>query len=257
MIDSTLFNKRSILSIVGAGGKTSLMFYLARHLPWNCLATTTTKVGSGQIQTADRVGTFESFMGDPALFAGVKVAWVSPPPDAQTGKISGFTPLEFRWFAAVARSLPMPIINEADGAHCRHIKAPSDFEPVIPEETTHVLHLTGLDVLDQPIDERTVHRVEIFTEITGTKHGQLLDDAILVRNILHPGGGFKNTPPGAKRIAVLNQADTPERIKRGLNIAESLIDKGIDSVWITSLKTEEGGKVPGVVHHLNSQSKEE
>ena len=53
MLDEIMLTQDSVTAIVGAGGKTSLMLYLARMVPRTCLITTTTKVGSDQILEAD------------------------------------------------------------------------------------------------------------------------------------------------------------------------------------------------------------
>ncbi len=60
-------------------------------------------------------------------------------------------------------------------------------------------------------------------EITGTREGDFLDEAVIARVILHPQGGFKNAPAGCKRIAVLNQADTPKLEAHANSIALVLL----------------------------------
>jgi probable selenium-dependent hydroxylase accessory protein YqeC len=126
MTPSLPFDQSAVISIVGAGGKTSLMFYLARVLKGSVITTTTTKVGYDQLQGADQLLIYDQFMGWPEQCLQAKVNWVSRALDSSQRKVDGFSPLEFRWMTVVARSQGLPIINEADGAHCRHIKAPSD-----------------------------------------------------------------------------------------------------------------------------------
>lgn len=236
MTPSLPFDQSAVISIIGAGGKTSLMFYLARALKGNVITTTTTKVGYDQLQGADQLLTYDQFMGQPEQCLQAKVNWVSRVLDSSQRKVDGFSPLEFRWMTAVARSHGLPIINEADGAHCRHIKAPSDFEPVVPEETTHVLSLVGLDVLGQPINDQVVHRLPLFTGITGTQEGMQITEEVIIAAYCHPMGGFKNAPATAGKIAVLNFADSEERVLAGRRIATNLFSAGIDEVWLTSMK---------------------
>lgn len=239
MNDSLPFEQPSVISVVGAGGKTSLMFYLARMLPGSVITTTTTKVGYDQIKAADRSLTFDQFMSDPESCLKTRVNWVSRELDESQRKISGFSPMEFRWLAAVALPLGLTIINEADGAHCRHIKAPSVFEPVVPEETTHVLSLVGLDTIGLEINDENVHRSELFCEITGTAPGMMLTEEIILKAYGHPQGGFKNAPLLARKIAVLNRADSEERKAIGARIAARLLADGVDEVWLSSLKAED------------------
>ncbi len=234
-----IFSQNSILAIVGAGGKTSLMFYLSRALPWNCLLTTTTKVGLGQIQQADACVSFEEFQKNPQGHSELKSIWVSPGLSVAQQKISGFTLEQFSQFAAAAEGLGRVILNEADGAHCRHLKAPNATEPVIPVETTHVLNLVGIDVIGEPLNAENVHRLPEFLAITGGQPGALIDEKMIARAVLHPLGGFKNAPAGSRKILVINQVDSPDRIRRAESLAELVIHDGgktaVDQVWLTCL----------------------
>lgn len=232
------FTQKSVVSIVGAGGKTSLMFFLARRCPWPCLITTTTKVGADQIPEADLCLPYQEFLTDPAAYSDKKVIWTSPTLTPEKGKISGFSLELFTEFSKAAKKRKLPIINEADGAHLRHIKAPAAFEPVVPVETNFLLHITGLDVLGKQVNSENVHRLDQFMEITGTREGDFLDEAAIARVILHPQGGFKNAPAGCKRIAVLNQADTPKLEEHANSIALVLLKNGIESVWIARMYPE-------------------
>ena len=42
---------------------------------------------------------------------------------------------------------------EGDGAKGKSFKAPREYEPVIPIETTLVIPVLGVDALGQPLDE--------------------------------------------------------------------------------------------------------
>ena len=67
------------------------------------------------------------------------------------------------------------ILVEADGAKRKPIKAPADYEPVIPSSTTLVIGVIGLDALGKAIDEETIHRCELFCSLTGKKAGNTID----------------------------------------------------------------------------------
>lgn len=232
------FTQKSVVSIVGAGGKTSLMFFLARRCPWPCLITTTTKIGADQIPDADLCLSYQEFLTGFGEFSNKKVILVTPTLTPEKGKISGFSLELFSEFARIAKIRKLPIINEADGAHMRHIKAPASFEPVVPAETNYLLHMTGLDVLGKQINAENVHRLDEFLEITGTREGDFLDETAIEKAILHPQGGFKNAPAGCKRIAVLNQADTPKLEAHANSISLFLLENGIECVWITRMYPE-------------------
>ena len=212
------FPESPVISIAGAGGKTTLMFRLADLLERPCVTTTTTKVGALQIRMADIcLGYAEFPPEDPA-----KVMWVSPSVEPVKGKISGFESAEFRKLAAVCRDRGFALVNEADGAACRHIKAPASHEPVIPSGSDVCIYCVGLDVLGKPLNNEYVHRPEILSGLTGIPEGTLIT-AECIRDLLdHPEGGLKNMPAAALKIVYLTHADTPERISAGKWIAEHL-----------------------------------
>ena len=209
---------RPVISIAGAGGKTTLMFRLAEMLPGRCVMTTTTKVAFEQVQSVDVCCTLEDF---PGCGEGKKI-WASPSLEPVEGKIHGCSFPEFSQLTALCAAEGFPLMNEADGAHCRHIKAPAAHEPMIPPESTVCIYGTGLDVLGKPVDGETVHRPEIFTELTGAQPGELIQPEHVLRLLEHPQGGLKGFPPDALKIVYLNHADTPERKAAGEWICERL-----------------------------------
>ena len=229
------FTQKSIVSIAGAGGKTSLLFFLARKCPCHCLITTTTKIEARHISGADAYLTFSDFLQQSESLSNQKVIWVSPSLDIENGQITGFSLALFHELANCAKKLSLPIFLEADGTHLQHIKAPAVDEPVIPLGTNYLFHVTGLDVLGKQIIPENVDRLDDFLKITGTKEGDFITEAIIEKLILHPSGGFKNAPANCSRIAVLNQADTPKLEAQGESIALHLLENGMECVWISSM----------------------
>lgn len=207
-----------VISIAGAGGKTTLMFDLAKKFPGPVVMTTTTKVGAGQILKADICLELKNFPPK-NLFNRM---WVSPSLEAKDGKITGFTPEEFSTLSAICRNAGITLINEADGAAQKHIKAPAAHEPVIPEETNICIYAVGLDALGKPVNGEFVHRPEIFTKLTGLGNEEKIDTNSVIRLLEHAEGGLKNMPGQALRIAYLTHGNTPDRQKAGELIAAGL-----------------------------------
>lgn len=125
------------------------------------------------------------------------------------------------------------LLVEADGAKKKPIKAPGDHEPVILRCTEITVGVIGIDSLDMPIDEKHVHRAEIFKSRIGKSHGVIDEDAI-VELVLNENGLFKSSL--GRKILFLNKADSELKIKRGLGIKKKLKDKEI-SVFIGEIKT--------------------
>ncbi len=208
----------SVISLSGAGGKTTLMFRLAKLLMEDTAITTTTKVGPSQIIESDIQLTCKEF----PPYQRAKTIWVSPSLQPVNGKILGCQLHDFSKLAALCRENNYSLLNEADGAAFRHIKAPAEHEPVIPPETTVCIYLAGLDVLGSRNNDQIVHRPELFSEVTGASIDSVITAEHITRLFDHPNGGLKNIPDHALRIAYLTHANTYERISAGKFIASSL-----------------------------------
>ncbi|HRQ24660.1 MAG TPA: NTP transferase domain-containing protein, partial [Anaerolineales bacterium] len=94
--------------------------------------------------------------------------------------------------------------------------------------------VTGLGALGKPLDEDHVHRAERFAQLGGLAPGESVTPQSIVKALLHPEGGLKNIPPTAKRIALLNQADTPELRSIGGGMVNPLLSH-FDSAVLGSL----------------------
>lgn len=207
-----------VISIAGAGGKTTLMFSLAKKLPGVVVTTTTTKVSEKQILTAEE----QAVISDLDHAEPRKSIWVSPSLQPQNGKIHGCNAMEFDKIAEICRKKGWILIAETDGAARRHLKAPADHEPVIPEQCNVCFSLAGLDTIGLPLNDRTVHRPEIFAALTGIKPGQRISANNIACMLDHPHGGLKNMPKAAIRFAYLTHAAVRPGSADGLFIASLL-----------------------------------
>jgi molybdenum cofactor cytidylyltransferase len=104
----------------------------------------------------------------------------------------------------------IPLLIEADGSRMKPVKAPAAHEPVIPPFVETVVVVAGLSALGQPLTPEWVHRPEIFANLSGLTPGERITPESLVRVLSHQRGGLKDIPEGARRLVLLNQADTPE-----------------------------------------------
>ncbi len=242
LIDKLHLNRHGIISLIGAGGKTTLMFSLAKELidsGKTVLTTTTTKIFMPNPDQSPFT-IIESAVGElvkksksclnryPHFSAGSRH-------DPVTGKLNGFgqdiiDQLEkanlFDW-----------IIVEADGAKRKPLKATDSHEPVIPRGTTHLILVTGLDAVGKTLEDKYVHRAKLFSENTGLPLGETIKEqsvaisiAIEIKKAKALGHPFFN-------IVFLNKADTPDRAVSGKKIAELLqTNKNIDQIITASLK---------------------
>ena len=217
--------KGSVISISGAGGKTTLLFELGHALSGPCVTTTTTKVGTDQITAADARYSFDEWL----CHAGEdKCAWVAKVFPQEGRKQSGFDTVEdLDELINACRSRNVTLLYEADGAARRHIKAPAAHEPVISPLTDVCVYVIGLDTIGEPVSEEYVHRPELFTVVTGRALSEVIQPADLIALAVHRNGGLKNVPEGAERILYLTHGDNPERLAAANAIAEAVLPYNI------------------------------
>ena len=218
---------RGVLSLTGGGGKTSLMFHLARRLSragLRVLTTTTTKIF---VPTAEQSATVlvdadpQTILRQAAscpLGGGHLTAAAGHLAD--TGKLQGFAPQAIEHFAA--SGLFDCILVEADGAGRRPLKAAAEHEPVVPACTTVQVAVAGLEVLGAPFGPELVFRAELAGPLLGLVAGETITPAALARLFAHPRGAFKGAPPRVRRFIFLNKADTPERRAAGEEFVREL-----------------------------------
>jgi molybdenum cofactor cytidylyltransferase len=231
------------VALVGAGGKTTALFQLAHHLARRAsaaLVTTTTHLGVDQAQYAERswrISTANEL--ETALEQNVagQVALITGPASQDKPRLMGLPGelLHRLWEAAQERHIPLLI--EADGAACKPLKAPAPYEPVIPDCTDLVIVCAGLSGLGQLLEDRIVHRPQIFSELTGLKPGEVITTQALACLLAHSEGGLRNILPSMRRVLLLNQADSNYLEAQACAIAEQVSGE-YSTALITSLKSQ-------------------
>lgn len=216
---------RGVLSLTGGGGKTSLMFHLARQLSRSgkrVLTTTTTRIfvpAAGQSETVLVDADPETVLrrASACRCAGHVTAAAA---HLAEGKLKGFAPEAIRIFQE--SGLFDWILVEADGSARRPLKAPAEHEPVIPANTTILVTVAGLEVLGSPLTEELVFRAELAGRLMQLSEGDTITASALACLLAHPLGPFKGAPSQARRFIFLNKADDSGRREGGARIAELL-----------------------------------
>lgn len=236
----------SIVAAVGGGGKTSLVYRLAAETAGRGsfgIVTTTVKFTKPPGMPMPPVVTVRpeglAAAAREQRRAGAAVVLASG--NAERGRLLGFEAAAIDRLAAENLGL---LAIEADGSAHRPFKAPATHEPVIPSSTTGVVVCVGLEVLGHELSERWVHRSGIAARLAEQPEGSLVTPNTIVRVLLHPLGGRKGVPPGAKVHALLNNPATPEHEKLALHIAQRLVYGGFHRAVIA---TAHAGVVRGVV----------
>jgi probable selenium-dependent hydroxylase accessory protein YqeC len=96
----------------------------------------------------------------------------------------------------------------------------------------------GPSALGKPFTAEHVHRPEIYARLSGLQEGDEISIEAMVQVLCHPCGGLKNILPKARRIALLNQVDTPELRSSVHDLADRLFP-AYHSVAVASLLAKE------------------
>ena len=223
------FNTSEVICFVGAGGKTTAMFTLAKEFKrlWKrVLVTTTTNIYYPDKGECDDI--VISDVMDSRIFDRVR----------EKGVIGfGREIINGRKLAGVSKEFIENlyekkvfdyILVEADGSKRKPIKAPARYEPVIPSNTTRTVGVIGLDAVGTKINTSSVHRPELFCSVTGTHLGDAIDEETIVQLIVSPEGLFKGVTAQNKKYLLLNKAEDIQRRSAALLIIDLLKERETD-----------------------------
>jgi probable selenium-dependent hydroxylase accessory protein YqeC len=237
--------KGEVISLAGAGGKTTLMFRLAKELflaGKKVVTTTTTKIlepASGETVSLfinldeEKLKQFVHKHLDE--YKHITIARER----LESGKLKGVSSDLVNDFWS-SNEIDY-IIIEADGAAGRPVKAPREGEPVIPSSTTLVVAILGVDGVEREVNEENVFQVERVSKLTGIPIGEKMTDEAMAILMTHPEGIFKGTPSSSRVIAFLNKVDIPNGVVKGKGIAQKIIERKhpqIERVVLGQLKSE-------------------
>ncbi len=134
----------------------------------------------------------------------------------------------------LARRLPdVTWLVEADDAKGRLLKAPAEYEPVIAASADRVIVVAGLDAVDRPLDEHTVHRPEIAARLLGVPLGTIVTPDMFAKLLGHASGRLKGIPPRAEAVALLTQQDGHPHVHAGDIARQLLANRRVSRiVWV-------------------------
>lgn len=241
----SLSNHR-IITIVGAGGKTTLLYSLADHLSASnkkILLTTTTHIKRPSVSSCHSHWILveeekESMIAEG--FSNSSVVCLGIPVQKQKEhSICSASPAD-KWqapslsFLNKIKSIPDYILCEGDGSKRLPVKIPRNGEPVLFPDTDLILGVIGLSCLNQPI-EKVLFGWQ-------TKETKAFFHSLLPTTT---GGNHRITPDTLFHIATSNQGllkstkKTPVHII--LNQADTLSDLQLDEIEKTMQKIRDNG----------------
>lgn len=257
-LEALKIGKEDIVSLVGAGGKTTVMFALGKEageVGLKTILTTTTKIyyplHNMSVIVSDQRDTLVSqvkkaLAGTNVIVAGKRIEAASGNAPA---KLIG---LDYDMISALSDVDAALIVVEADGATGRAFKAPADHEPVIPPSSTVVIPVVGVDCIGHPLTAEHAHRPEVIAGIAGVEIGAMITPE-MVAAVFTSGDGYrKGLPPQARWIPFINKAETESDLSLAREIAAQIKKKGAATVLIGAAQEAEPvwetrGKVTAIV----------
>ena len=224
------------IAFVGAGGKSTALFILARQFKKSVLVTTSTHLSDAQAASGDLQIALQSKGDVESLDAGkLPKVTIATGPFRNGVRVGGPDSKTLHALSDLGRKGSIPLLIEADGARLRALKAPAEHEPAIPEFVDAVIVVAGLSGLGKPLNHDSVHRPERFAELSELKIGDEITSGAMLSVLHHETGGLKNIPKGAQRILLLNQADSPELEATARRMARDLLS-AYNAIWIGALQ---------------------
>lgn len=219
-------NQKSIITVTGSGGKTTIISELADQLletGKKIVITTTTQIYLPESNNAITIlnGTILeqiNLQHQGIVFAAKSID--------SNNKLQGFTKEE----VSMIHNNPNIdfIIIEGDGSKRLPIKGYAFYEPVVPDTTDILISVIGLNAIGKTANDKSVHRIDKFEKITGKSNGSTIEKEDIVKLILSPEGYFKCR--GKKNYLILNQVNdniyhVANAIKDELEKKASFIEK--------------------------------
>jgi probable selenium-dependent hydroxylase accessory protein YqeC len=222
--ESLGLGERENISLVGAGGKTTLMYLLGKALSANgyrVITTTTTKILEPEPDDTPYLSlgeSHETILTKVDHHGHVTVASRR----LASGKLKGIPPqqVDELWKSGRADYL----IVEADGAARKPLKAPAPYEPVIPVSTGVVITLVGVDGFNAQLSEETVFRSDIFSRLTGLSQGEKITFEAISVLFTHPNGLVRGAPSSARIVPFVNKVDLNKGLRKARQFARLILD---------------------------------
>ena len=156
MFEKFNIEKKNIITITGAGGKTTLMFLLSEELSklGKVMATTTTK-----IYTPDKNQFEKMYIGNEEI-TGENKNIFAVGKEIKDKKLIG---IGYHEIERLKDDFDY-ILIEGDGSKEKFLKEWNELEPCIPNFSNVIIGVINLNIIDLDLIEENIHRFELFKE---------------------------------------------------------------------------------------------
>jgi len=214
--------KKHIISLVGGGGKSTLLAYLA-----GCFAARGMRT---VMMTTTRMACPEHICSsmEECRACWARGEYAACGEKTENGKFRA--PQDALLYELIGEA--DVILVEADGAHMFACKAPAEHEPVILTESDIVIGVMGVEVMGGAVG-RVCHRPQHVCALLGCGEDHLLTAADMADILVSEKGTRKHV--GARDyFTVINKCDDETRIHDGKAVLEALKARGHAQAVLTS-----------------------
>ena len=114
----------------------------------------------------------------------------------------------------------------ACGPAGKPLKAPNATEPVIPQSTSLVIPVVGIDALGLRLTADNAFRPELISGLTRLPLGGIISADAIAILITHARGITKGSPAHSRIVPLINKMDLARGLAEAENLASRMMDRG-------------------------------
>jgi probable selenium-dependent hydroxylase accessory protein YqeC len=211
-----------VVTVIGSGGKTSLIWLLAQsQRRRRVLVSPTAKMYPGGARQYDH----DCFTGEAAAGGPLEGISLAGSLNRETGKLEAL-PAEVLEAMIAGYDL---VLLEGDGSRGLPLKGWAPHEPVVPPYTTVSIGVIPIKALGKKVSPEIVFRLPQFTALCGAEEGDTLKAAHLAAVITAGADGKTGTggrglfaAARGKKVLFINQAENEEQREQARELAALL-----------------------------------
>lgn len=233
-----IFNikNKDIITVIGAGGKTSFINYISKKLKYECsiLSTTTTKIYMPNKDLYDRVYYLQN-VNSSDIYKNKNGITVIGKCINNENKIIG---LDFNELNILEGMFDLLLI-EGDGSKRKKLKGWNENEPVVYNKTTKTIGILDITTYKMEISDKNIHRLKEFKCLIDIKNinGKYINLDILYQIILNENGLFKNAI--GDKILFINKVENKYYEDLSIQLAKKITKQNKDiKIYYGSIKLE-------------------
>lgn len=235
-------NKKQIISFVGGGGKTSLIYELGKELSRlekKVIITTTTHMfmtKNNVVLTGKREDIINLLNCENLITVGIKDPQnnmnfnsITESKDGILEKITGLPLNKAKKLIELADF----VLVEADGAKRMPLKVPAEHEPVILDGSSLVIGVCGIDAIGKQI-EKTCHRPNLVACLLNVDSDHVVNESDIAQILLSDRGQKKDVKCDYKII--VNKVDNEKLLETAKKISYEFCKLGLKELILTTFR---------------------